>query len=850
MALTVTTDLTVISNAETLTGWSNFGSGGTGTEALETDFFIQGASCISRGVTGVVNKGMCFDIGAGGTLNFTTTHVGKLLYVWMRCNVAQLIDTRANGGMRIVIGSGATAPGDAAGVWSAWYVDGSDTIAGSDGWKCYVIDPTLPPSTTFGGGVDLTAARWFGGVMRTTSTAKGQNFGVDQISYGLGELRCRGANTTAGAGFKEMSDADFGTIANRYGIMIEKEGVFLVQGKLVLGDSVSTNSADFTSQNETLIWERKTYYDGTREMPCVKEINPNTGLPYLGVDLRGNGTGNTNVTFGAKVGSGDTASGRSGSTFIGSRNKTAFTFDDGAVEATLIYGSTFRRVRGGLDMSSNASSDEFIGNIVQSCGALKPGPVKARGCIFTENNGSASKLFEDFKNGAASAVQLSSGGTLKVWLDVLNGSNLSLPVKVEYVEVAPAAASTRREVSQVQAFDAASLTVTVAAAGGTYTRSAGSYITDGFRVGQTVTWSGFTNAGNNATKVILVLTATVMTTSTSGLVNETGNGDERVIDSAGVGSDDHYAECILRFPGSGTNRAILGPTIRGAAGTTENYYFLKCDYGAAQISLVRCDAGTDTTIAGPTSFTFADDTDHLVQITGRGTTIEGFVNGTKLQATSQSSYQTNRRIGLRATANTSQTGTAPRVSRLGAGPLTDAMGAVALVQASSDVGYSSFINNARATDTTTTGTYAYSNDNFSGNLVDLRNDSNGSVTANVTGTGGSPSIVENPQSASTTINNAVTLTITVKDALGVAIQNARVAVYKSSDNTELLNALTNASGVATTTFAFASDTPIYVRVRKTSTGTTRYINNDSSGTITSAGFTATVTLITDTVAAA
>ena len=215
MPLTITTDLTVISTAETITGWSNYGAGGAGASALEPDFFAQGSNCISRGVSGVTNKGMCFDIGAGGVLNFTTTHAGKLIYIWIRCNTSTLADTRVNGGVRIVIGSGATAPGDAAGVWSAWYVDGSETITTETGWKMYVIDPTLPPSTTFGGGVDLAAARWFGGVMRGTATAKGQNFGVDQVAYGLGELRARGANTTSGAGFKEMSDADYGTAANR-----------------------------------------------------------------------------------------------------------------------------------------------------------------------------------------------------------------------------------------------------------------------------------------------------------------------------------------------------------------------------------------------------------------------------------------------------------------------------------------------------------------------------------------------------------------------------------------------------------------------------------------------------------
>jgi len=851
MALTITTDLTVIASADTLTGWTNFGAGGTGTEALETDFFIQGTGCISRGVTGVgTEKGMCFDATTG--LNFTTTHAGKLIYIWMRTNVVQLCDTRANGGVRIVIGSGATAPAAAAGVWSAWNVDGSDTITGETGWKCYVIDPTLLPTSTFGGGVDMTSLRWFGGTMKTTATAKGQNFGIDQISYGLGELRCRGTNTTSGAGFTEMNTADYGTVGNRYGVLSDRAGILYVNGKLVIGDGVSTNATTFTSEDEILVWERRTYYDGTGERACVKDLNPNTGLPYHGLDFRGNGTGDTIITFGQKVGTGTTASGRNGPLFTGHRGTVAFDFDDGSVEATKIYGTTFKQIRGGIDMSANAAGDEFIGNTLVGCGSFQAGPVTVLACNFIANTGGANKIFEDFINDAAAAEALAVADPMKSWLNVAAGTFWNCPVKVNYVELQDPGGADTKEVVQLEAIDSAALTVTVAAAGGTYTRSAGSYITDLFRVGQTVTWSGFTNAGNNATKVILALSATVMTTSTTGLINETGNGDERVIDSSGVGSDDHYAECILRWPSAGSLQGAMGPTIRGAAATTASYWYLKCDLRNNQITLISTTTGTDTTVVGPTTYTFAEDTDYMVQLIGRGTIIEGFVDGYKM-ATTSATHQTNRRVGIRGDARNDQvgaTGELPRLRSFAAGPITDKLGALVVLSATDSFGTSNFINNARALGLQTTGTYSSTNNNFSGNLVDIRDDSSGATTVNVTGTGGAPLLTssEEVDDAVTTISASVTITITVKNSVGVAIQNARVAVYKSSDNTELINSLTDASGIVTNTFAFASNTDVYIRIRKTSTGTTRYINNDASGTITSAGLTATYTLLTDTIA--
>ncbi len=76
---------------------------------------------------------------------------------------------------------------------------------------------------------------------------------------------------------------------------------------------------------------------------------------------------------------------------------------------------------------------------------------------------------------------------------------------------------------------AAALTIDVVAVAGTFTRTTGSFLTDGFAVGDVITTSGFTNAGNNTTKIILTVTALVITvTDVTGLVDESGNNNERV----------------------------------------------------------------------------------------------------------------------------------------------------------------------------------------------------------------------------------------------------------------------------------------------------------------------------------
>ena len=74
---------------------------------------------------------------------------------------------------------------------------------------------------------------------------------------------------------------------------------------------------------------------------------------------------------------------------------------------------------------------------------------------------------------------------------------------------------------------AASQTITAATSGDTLTRAAGSYLTDGFEVGDIVTIAGSAGANNALLMEITALTATVLTTD-SNLTNDTGGGNEQI----------------------------------------------------------------------------------------------------------------------------------------------------------------------------------------------------------------------------------------------------------------------------------------------------------------------------------
>lgn len=67
---------------------------------------------------------------------------------------------------------------------------------------------------------------------------------------------------------------------------------------------------------------------------------------------------------------------------------------------------------------------------------------------------------------------------------------------------------------------------------------------------------------------------------------------------------------------------------------------------------------------------------------------------------------------------------------------------------------------------------------------------------------------------------------------------------------QIMNELTTVGGVATESFNYSADTAIIIRIRKSATGSTKYIPANTTGTITSSGFSLTQILIQDNIAAA
>lgn len=241
-----TEDLTDITLAESVTGWTALGGGASGL-AIGPDFAMQGTNCVDKAVT-AAEKGQVFDNGATITPG-ANTH----FFVWVFLATPGLANTLANRGLAVIAGTSTTA-------YTAFHVEGSNTY-GAVGRvaRCYPIrynntanTGSVPYRTNTGS--PGANPQWFGATANITGTVKGSNLGVDAIRYGTGMYITAGDSTTPATftGAAAQNDA----IANRWGILTFIGGSqFELQGRFVVGQNNAGTAtlAYFSDSNKSIL---------------------------------------------------------------------------------------------------------------------------------------------------------------------------------------------------------------------------------------------------------------------------------------------------------------------------------------------------------------------------------------------------------------------------------------------------------------------------------------------------------------------------------------------------------------------------------------------------------------------
>ena len=230
MAVSVTANLTVISDVESITGWTDGGSfGSAGTSMLaDTEIFWQNTQAASAKVS-KNNTGWIQHIRTSQDMSATDTH----LFWWLKTDIIANITA-----MTIRIGSSTTD-------WKEWT---QDITSWGGEWRCFVQDLNATPSNS-NGTINMSAVTITGVLYNTTSVnfRAIENCWVDVVRFGTGL-------TVTGTDF-DISDitADDELVANKYGVMESKEGVNFCQGRLTVGSGATTTT--FNSTDEVLIFK-------------------------------------------------------------------------------------------------------------------------------------------------------------------------------------------------------------------------------------------------------------------------------------------------------------------------------------------------------------------------------------------------------------------------------------------------------------------------------------------------------------------------------------------------------------------------------------------------------------------
>lgn len=356
MALTITSPLTTYHSCDTSTA-------GFGVDGVDTDLKLEGSGCWASDVdveTHLMTGGVSMT-----AVNMSTTKYG--IYAWVLCFTAAYLDTKANGGIAIILE-------DSSGNQNYYNCGGSDTYPG--GWEVMVANSGATPDGNNGTACDLTDVVTIGVKWKGVSKSKlADNCFVDYIRYGSGAaLKITGTNTTTDDGWSEVLSGDDTLIA---GIIKTMPGGYILKGPVQIGDDTGTLSTNFSDSSNIIIFD---------DMPV--------GAAHHAILLAGNSTGTTQATLKNQVLKAATSSVRftldATDTNLTSLTLTGTTLANGGVidfkSGQTVTGNVFQDC---LEITPSTSTFEnnTISGYTGTAGALDwPGGTTVKSCAFNNNS--------------------------------------------------------------------------------------------------------------------------------------------------------------------------------------------------------------------------------------------------------------------------------------------------------------------------------------------------------------------------------------------------------------------------------------------------------------------------------
>jgi hypothetical protein len=376
MALTITIEgKGVIANADatpdTAMAGSLWNEDGSGTDSFTSSTFLYGSKSFA-GLYSNKSGYQYYDIGAANVLDFTAntgSEKDQFVFIWVMVRILGVIETIANKGLAIRIGTSLTD-------YREYIIAGSDDTNGWGGeWKCFVIDPNKSGSITDTGTFNVASVRYFGVFIDNTVLEAGDCIFIDQISVGKG-LRITGTSTT---GWKDVVDYCTDYPNRAWGMFTEKEGIYFAQGKIYIGNTTQTASVSFKDSGRIIQWAKSEYYYSGGWVTSYP-------IDACGIEIQDAASYTTEFEDGILVGADE---GRAGSQFTGNSilNVSLDLYGgNNTGSTTKLYGTGFKDLTGTLTWG-NDSDHLFYSGVINKCSQFNPiGAPVLRNCTFAETD--------------------------------------------------------------------------------------------------------------------------------------------------------------------------------------------------------------------------------------------------------------------------------------------------------------------------------------------------------------------------------------------------------------------------------------------------------------------------------
>lgn len=878
MALTVTSNTTsVLTMDSTSDGggtWTALGS--AGTPALDPDNKVDGTNAVCAKLSAARGG---FQVTSSVSRNFIDGSTRKGMVAFWAFTGSNISDTTNTGGITIRIGSTSAAYGE----WQVATKTGAGGVqAYSGGYQRFVVDLTTSPNTT-AGSPNYAAVVYWGIQFDVTSSVSGniKNVFIDRLDIltaadiAAGTAACTvNGTTTANAMFGEIADH-----ANNAPQAFIKRigGVLALNQPIQIGTTSGTNT--FTSKNESCVWQAQKVSDGF------------FFLKFVG------GSGTDTITFGTKSGSGASAVGIDPTTIFSSSPRWSLTASGTNIETFQMYGVSFSK----MTNCQFGTSSTALGTTGSNYGAISATLIDLSGQL-TLNIGADTR--EENINrivtstNTTGALNLIDSTTIDVsdW-QIINSpgfqnSGTAGTRTVTGHSFINAAANKPYVTIQDSASDIWNLNNPNDGAGGrpsvtdqtelAFTGNSNGTVNENY----VVTWSVKTPGG---TAINEARTKIVESAPSAAIANQNNT------DSGGAVTSTYLR--TLNVPSGATTLTITTHTPQ--AFKVYKYGYLPSVSSATINQPVTNNVAmlTDTfqaELIAATAITLGDTTHNVQVIDDRAATdyilILKYTSGSNTLTVGNtilsSGSGTWRGVVKQIIEGNSTAGTI--VVRYSSGvAFSNSAGTLDNTPSSgtwtATYTISSVLKFAMGIDADTLTPqqlYDYVNAKLEASTLDttknfddmviwgksaegipiqgigskfktVRNDSatqQGWVIWNLggVGLGGISTYMANDGSTFTPAAT-VTVAVNVKDESNNPVQSARVAVYKTSDMTELINTTTDSNGLVSTSYTYSSDVPVTIRVRK-STAAPKYIAVNTSGTIGSAGLNSTVTFVAEAIA--